>query len=193
MANAAAKTVKGYSWFLLSAAASQSKWQNVSQHKHRAGVGLELLNNLTSVIDMNLFNLLFCLLVTLVFIGCSSSTGPASVRELSSPPAVTTIDGEQVALAQPVVPEVTVLRVPLVEKLIDQSNQSLHSNRFDQAINLAERGLRIDRKEPRLYLVLAKTYSAKGDRQQASYFAEQGLRYVGKKQAIYRELEQYMR
>ena len=142
---------------------------------------------------MNPFNLFCYLLIAAIIIGCSSATGPVNIRDVATPPIATTADGEQVAVVQPVIPEVKVLRVPLVEKLIDQSNQSLDNDRFDQAIDLAEQGLRVDRKEPRLYLVLAKTYTAKGNRQQANYFAQQGLRYVGKRQAIYKQLKKYTR
>ena len=140
---------------------------------------------------MSPLNLFFCLLISMVFIGCSSSTGPVDIRDMATPPEATTTDGEQVAMVQPVRPEIKASQVPLVERLIDQSNQSLANNNFDQAINLAEKGLRIDRKEPRLYLVLAKTYTAKGNRQQAIYFAQQGLLYTGKRQAIYKQLKQY--
>lgn len=134
------------------------------------------------------------LMVLFLFVvtACSSTTGPVVIRESSTP--VLTKDGRNVdvdnkpATAQPVAPSRVNTTIPVVEKLIVQSNQELSNKRYEQAINLAERGLRINRKEPRLYLALAKSHKGEGNRQQSVYFAKQGLRYVAKDSNVYREL-----
>jgi len=140
-------------------------------------------------------SLLKIVTVSLLFIvaGCSSTSGPVIIRE-SSTPAITTKDVGSVdaesrpATAQPVAPNRTKKIIPVVEKLISQSNRELINKQYEQAINFAERGLRIDRKEPRLYLVLSKAYKRDGNRQQSIYFAKQGLRYAEKNNSDYQEL-----
>jgi uncharacterized membrane-anchored protein len=46
------------------------------------------------------------------------------------------------------------------------------------AIEFAEQGLRIDRREPGFYLLLSEIYADLGDTEQAQQFAMQGLRLV---------------
>lgn len=80
---------------------------------------------------------------------------------------------------------------PLKNKLIQQSQQQLAQNNLEgakAAIVLAERGLRIDRKEPAFYEVLALAYDQMGVPQQSRYFAQQGVRYASKGSAVYRSL-----
>ena len=68
--------------------------------------------------------------------------------------------------------------IPLSSELKKQSEKSLQYEQWNQAILLAERGLRIDRKEAFFYWVLAKAYQQLFKTQQSIEFARQGLRYV---------------
>ena len=83
--------------------------------------------------------------------------------------------------------------LPLVEQLILQANMALDKNQYEQAISLAERGLRVDRREPRFYLVLAEAYDLLNKAQQANFFAQQGLRYTGKSDEISLKLRLYLK
>ena len=68
--------------------------------------------------------------------------------------------------------------VPLSSELKQQAEQSLQYRRWQQAILFAERGLRINRKEPFFYWVLSTAYQKLSKMQQSIDFARQGLRYV---------------
>lgn len=65
-----------------------------------------------------------------------------------------------------------------VERLITEAEQHIADNNWQGAIATAERGLRVDRREPSLYLLLAKSYYALNDNHRAQQFAQQGLRFV---------------
>ncbi len=62
--------------------------------------------------------------------------------------------------------------------LIVEAQRQFENNDWRAAIATAERGLRVDRREVRLYLVIAKSYRALGNLDLSKQFAEQGLRYV---------------
>jgi predicted Zn-dependent protease len=145
--------------------------------------------------------------VTVMLIGaCASNTGPVTVRESapaqtpdqtspqSSLPQAESADnqtpntGAAVTSIQPVVPDSQRNPIPLVENLVEQANRAFNFKNYQSAINLAERGLRVDRKEPRFYLVLAESYRALNNKQQSVYFAKQGLRYVKKQGVVYQQL-----
>jgi tetratricopeptide (TPR) repeat protein len=128
----------------------------------------------------------------MVVSACTSTRGPVTIRETGAPPLIesTTDSGAkpQVAIVQPVVPDKQKSLLPLVESRVVQANNELQRKRYEQAINLAEQGLRIDRKEPRLYLVLAQAYQSLANKQQAVYFAKQGLRYAQKNTPVFDKL-----
>ncbi|MGH1486838.1 MAG: hypothetical protein ACRBCI_11500 [Cellvibrionaceae bacterium] len=153
---------------------------------------------------MNKINqhLLISLFITIIT-GCASTTGPVTVRE-SAPASATQTQSlpdysssneqensqQKIALAQPVVPDSQQKNtIPLVERLVTQSNNALNLKNYSSAINLAERGLRIDRKEARLYLALAEGYQGLQNKKQSVYFAKQGLRYASNKEGnTYKQL-----
>lgn len=133
---------------------------------------------------------------------CASTTGPVTIRDGASSPWVTSsekppvtsttnqsAEENRLALVRPVTPSQRAQPLPLVERLLAQASQQLSQRSYSQAINTAERGLRIDRKESRFYLVLAESYQQLGNRKQAVYFANQGLRYADVKDSTYRRLQ----
>ncbi len=64
-----------------------------------------------------------------------------------------------------------------VGSLITQAQNQYQQGNYQGAIATAERGLRIDRRTPELYLILAKSYLQLGQTDQSAQFANQGLRY----------------
>ncbi len=137
----------------------------------------------------------FIALLFLIVTACSSTSGPVVIRDSSTiSPVTPTVSEEkkeesiQQARVQPVTPDGPVKVIPLVEKLVIQSRQEYSNKNYEQAINLAEKGLRVNRKEARLYLVLAKAYKAEKNTKQSNYFAKQGLRYAKKGEPTYSEL-----
>lgn len=128
------------------------------------------------------------LIVTGLLQACSS-TGPVTIREsaptqASSPPVEVPQNNQTppapVAMVQPVMPKQSQHHVPLLQSLTTQTDQALKQASYTQAINLAERALRIDRRDAYFYYALATAYKALGNSNQSVYFANQGLRYVKK-------------
>lgn len=64
-----------------------------------------------------------------------------------------------------------------VSSLIQAARSAYQTGDYTGAIASAERGLRIDRREPELYLLLAQSYLAQARPAQAEQFARQGLRH----------------
>jgi hypothetical protein len=61
--------------------------------------------------------------------------------------------------------------------LVQEAKRAYSNGQYGAAIATAERGLRIDRRTPALYLVMAQSYLAMKQPGQAAQFANQGLRY----------------
>lgn len=147
------------------------------------------------VLINNFFYGRLCLVAFLIVLSaCSTttSTGPVSIRDVKPPvtPKATHDDVVTPPSVEPVAPTKAAISSPLKQKLIKQSQQQLNNQNFSSAIALAERGLRIDRKEPRFYLVLSSAYHRSGNKSQSVYFAQQGLRYARKNSATYNALQQ---
>jgi tetratricopeptide (TPR) repeat protein len=144
------------------------------------------------------------LLLLSLLVSCSSTIGPVVIRD-STNVDITSIDrasvnnrvntnvsttsGERIALIDPVAPDAKKLTVPIIERLVEQADQQYRANNYKKAINIAEKGLRIDRKEPRFYLTLTKSYKRLNNNKQAVFFARQGLRYAQKSSPIFLELK----
>ncbi|MFO1367502.1 MAG: tetratricopeptide repeat protein [Marinagarivorans sp.] len=64
-----------------------------------------------------------------------------------------------------------------LSSLVSQAQAAYQAGNYQSAISTAERGLRIDRRAPALYLVMAQSYLALNQTAQAAQFANQGLRY----------------
>lgn len=75
-------------------------------------------------------------------------------------------------------PDVAPPPVRAVDRLVAEARGQYDNGDLDGAIATAERGLRIDRREPRLYYLLAQSYRARSDDYRARQFAQQGLRYA---------------
>src|SRR5690554_5757520 len=80
-------------------------------------------------------------------------------------------------------------RNPAVDGLIEQAGLAYQTGDFQGAIASAERGLRIDRREPALYLLLARSYLELAQPRQADEFARQGLRYTAPGTVLFDALE----
>lgn len=80
-------------------------------------------------------------------------------------------------------------RSAAVTGLLDQGVVAFQSGDYQGAIASAERGLRIDRRDPELYLLLARSYLALARPGQADEFARQGLRYSEPGSLPHRALE----
>ncbi|WP_341939455.1 tetratricopeptide repeat protein [Marinimicrobium sp. C2-29] len=76
-----------------------------------------------------------------------------------------------------------------VVSLIDQARLAYERGEYDVAIAVAERGLRIDRREPELYLLLAQSYLHLARPKRAGQFAQQGMRYSPPNSPLYQALE----
>jgi hypothetical protein len=130
---------------------------------------------------------------------CSTNTGPVVIRESGSVSHAPVTSPEAApSIVSPVAPvqrktEPTLVDSPLKSKLLIQSEQRLQDDEPKAAIVLAERGLRIDRKEPKFYEVLASAYAALANKAQSMYFAKQGLRYASAGSDVYRSLEQFIK
>lgn len=68
--------------------------------------------------------------------------------------------------------------VQALSQMLQDSRAQVDARNWQGAIVSAERGLRIDRREPELYLLLAKSYWALAELDRARQFARQGLRYI---------------
>lgn len=68
--------------------------------------------------------------------------------------------------------------VQALDRMLQEARDQFESGQWQAAIASAERGLRIDRREPELYLLLAKSYRVLAELDRARQFAMQGLRYV---------------
>lgn|SRR5690554_264505 len=64
-----------------------------------------------------------------------------------------------------------------VDALLQQGRTQYQGGDYNRAIASAERALRIDRRNPAVYLLLAENYQRLGNSEQAQQFAQQGLRY----------------
>jgi len=77
-----------------------------------------------------------------------------------------------------------------VISLVEQSRLAYEHGDYNSAIQSAERGLRIDRREPEFYLVLAQSYLELAQPAQAEQFARQGLRHSLPDSHLYQALEE---
>lgn len=134
-------------------------------------------------------NLLFVALLASIFqlIGCAtqnvSQQPSAPVIEKSAPiikPEVKTPEKPPVPVTPSVVMPQTKTVAPVgnaAASLITQARAQYAAKNYQAAIATAERGLRIDRRAPELYLILAQSYVQLANTQLAKQFVQQGIRY----------------
>ncbi|MCW8196212.1 hypothetical protein F6455_15570 [Proteobacteria bacterium 005FR1] len=65
-----------------------------------------------------------------------------------------------------------------VDRLLEESRSQLAARDWQAAIASAERGLRINRREAELYLLIAEAYRGLGNGDRSVQFARQGLRHA---------------
>lgn len=127
---------------------------------------------------------------------CTSTSTAVNVRDIDTiPPAPVAnerVDAPTQAKSVPIYQEATPQTLPIVERLFQQADAALQARNWQQAIALAEKGLRIERKEPRYYWVLATAYAQLSDKKQSQNFARQGLRYTSKDSRLARQLNAYL-
>ncbi len=129
-----------------------------------------------------LFRPLTLISVGLLLTACQSTGPQVSESESSSntrPPPPLTIVPERQAPQH---------HTAAAQVLLDEAQQLQGRQQWQQAIEVAERGLRIDRRMAEFYLVLAQSYEAMGERSSAQSFARQGARYAPVGGRVYKQL-----
>lgn len=110
-------------------------------------------------------------LATFLLLLSACATRPIEVEDM--PPAE--IPAEEV---EPDVVEVPQSSDLALNQLLTEARRHLAAENWEAASASAERGLRINRREPELYLVLARAYIGMADPRRALEFVRQGLRYA---------------
>ena len=134
--------------------------------------------------------LLLCGLLFIVanLVGCASNVKPdvaPVVIEKSEPVPVPAVKPPAKPV-EPVIPEsVPHARAPIpvassnaTASLVSQARAQYQAKNYQGAIAIAERALRIDRRVPDAYLILAQSYMQLANTQVALQFVQQGIRYA---------------
>lgn len=137
---------------------------------------------------MNPKTLLPFLCLTLTVVGCASTAPVASQpREVGSGPVAVEPADEVFYPAEPeyapepprvVVQEPRVVESnqnPALDSLVDQALRFMSERQYARAISTAERGMSIDRYDPRVYLLLAQAHKFSGNLALSRQYAERGL------------------
>ena len=135
---------------------------------------------------MNQKILLPLLGLALTVVGCASTAPVAPQPQESSPVAVEPAE-EVFYPAEPeyapepprvVVQEPRVVESnqnPALDSLVDQALRFMSERQYARAISTAERGMSIDRYDPRVYLLLAQAHKLSGNLALSRQYAERGL------------------
>ncbi len=121
-------------------------------------------------------------------VGCASNVKPEvtpAVIEKSAPVPAPEVKAP-VKPVEPVIPEaVPQTRAPIpvassnaTASLVSQARAQYQAKNYQGAIAIAERALRIDRRAPDVYLILAQSYMQLANTQLALQFVQQGIRYA---------------
>jgi len=109
--------------------------------------------------------------------GCSvlqpEERPPAPAEPPPEPAVVTPPPTTPQAPSRPAEPSTAAAWKPLLAR----ADQAARSGDYDQALALLERAQRIEPRSGEIYLQLARTHQARGDRDQAQAAAERGLLY----------------
>lgn len=127
--------------------------------------------------------------VTTQLVGCAGNVRPQDEPPVvdSSDPAPRPEDALPEKPVEPVAPPPVISRTPApvvpaptsnaTASLVSQARAQYQAKNYQAAIATAERALRIDRRSPEVYLVLAQSYVQLANTQLALQFAQQGVRY----------------
>lgn len=133
------------------------------------------------------------LLMALLATGCQVSPQPSG--SIYHPAVIErTSDTEEAEGAVKVAPSRAVTVAPIkakgvIDELRQQGNERLKQAQWREAIVIAERGLRVDRREAGFYWLLAQAYQGLDELGVAAAFAQQGLRYAPRSSGLYRDLQ----
>lgn len=122
-------------------------------------------------------------------VGCASSVHrdtPAPVIDRTPPTPVPETKQPEKPVEPPVIPQaVPQTQAPApapsskaVTSLVDQARAQYKAKNYQAAVATAERALKIDRRSPEAYLVLAQSYVQMANNQLAIQFVQQGIRYA---------------
>ena len=162
----------------------------------QSGVGLIEFFKMTTIIKLSLLTL-----SVVVLSACVSTSKSVAVRDIdelkTTPPQLQEPTKQEPTKQEttkqaPVYQERTPRVLPIVERLFDQADAALNNSQWEQAIALAEKGLRIERKDPRFYWVLATAYAQLSNKKQSQSFAKQGLRFAPKNSDLARQLSRFL-
>lgn len=132
--------------------------------------------------------LLVSIVVLTQLVGCAShvttQTTPPVIEksEPATPPVVKPPEKPVEPVAPPPVVPQTQAPIPTATSnatasLVSQARAQYQAKNYQAAIATAERALRIDRRSPDVYLVLAQSYMQLANTQLAMQFVQQGIRY----------------
>jgi len=148
------------------------------------------LNTCREILIVNRILLIAGLLFVVThLVGCAGNVKPESGPVLieSSEPAAKPDDKLPEKPIEPVVPPQaapqTQAPIPAASSnatasLVAQARAQYQAKNYQGAIAIAERALRIDRRSPEVYLILAQSYVHLANTQLALQFVQQGIRYA---------------
>lgn len=128
-----------------------------------------------------------CFVVTQL-VGCASHESTQSAppviekSEPVAPPVVKQPEKPVEPIAPPQAVPQTQAPVPTASSnatasLVSQARAQYQAKNYQGAVATAERALRIDRRSPEVYLILAQSYIQLANKQLAMQFVQQGIRY----------------
>ena len=128
------------------------------------------------------------LFIVVNLVGCAGNVKPEVTpavieKSVLVPPPEVKAPVQPVA---PVIPEATPqtrVQIPAASSnatasLVSQARAQYQTKNYQGAIAIAERALRIDRRAPDVYLILAQSYMQLANTQVALQFVQQGIRYA---------------
>lgn len=136
-----------------------------------------------------IFLLASFLFITTQIVGCASNVRPQTEPPVigSSEPIPRPEDKLPEKPVEPVTPAPSTPHIlapsaptatsNATASLVSQARAQYQAKNYQGAIATAERALRIDRRSPEVYLVLAQSYVQLANKQLALQFAQQGIRY----------------
>ena len=137
---------------------------------------------------------IFLIMILAGLTACSSTSTEVNIRNINSAviEVETNENNNQSAKVLPIYQDAPRKTLPILQALFNQANVALNAQQWQQAITLAEKGLQIERKDPRFYWVLATAYLQLSNKKQSQDFAKQGLRFVSEDDELSQRLAQLL-